>query len=130
MQHGDFAKADNLLTSAISATQTDTTGCNGAEAAIYHEDLQVRLARRPFESVVVSFDSGPGDANPQGGTDRHTLYAALTQELIGAYILVSSCTTRSKCKHLVHHYSTLCSPIQQEWSQDGLYPASAMKKGL
>lgn len=86
MQNGDFSKADSLLTSAVRATQADTTGCNGAEAAIYHEDLQVRLSRRPFESVVVSFDSGPGDTNPQGGTDRHTLYAALTQELIGAYI--------------------------------------------
>jgi len=86
MQNADFSRADSLLTSAVSAIQADTTGCNGAEAVIYHEDLQVRLAKRPFESVVVSFDSGPGDANPQGGTDRHTLYAALTQELIGAYI--------------------------------------------
>ncbi|HEY4036831.1 MAG TPA: hypothetical protein VGL94_22975 [Ktedonobacteraceae bacterium] len=86
MQNADFSRAGNLLTSAISTTQADTTGCNGAEAAIYHEDLQVRLSKRPFESVVVSFDSGPGNVDPQSGTDRHTLYAADTQELIGAYI--------------------------------------------
>ena len=36
--------------------------------------------------IVVSFDSGPGNADPHGGTDRHILYAADTQELVGAFI--------------------------------------------
>lgn len=86
MQSGNFASAHSLLNSAISTTITDTTGCNGAEAAIYLEDLQVRQSGRPYGTVVVSFDSGPGDANPHGGTDRHILYAAYTQELVGAFI--------------------------------------------
>ncbi|HLX40889.1 MAG TPA: hypothetical protein VKR42_10160, partial [Ktedonobacteraceae bacterium] len=86
MQHGDSSNADKLLASAINAPLTDTTGCNGAEASIYREDLQVRQSGHPFGILVVSFDSGPGDVNPQGGTDRHMLYAAYTQELIGAYI--------------------------------------------
>jgi len=86
MQHGDFTKADSLLTSATNASMTDTTGCNGAEAAIYREDLQIRQSGHPFAMIVVSFDSGPGNADPQGGTDRHVLYAAYTQELVGAYI--------------------------------------------
>src|SRR5713226_2498235 len=86
MQHGDFTKADSLLTSATNASMTGTTGCNGAEAAIYREDLQIRQSGHPFAMIVVSFDSGPGNADPQGGTDRHVLYAAYTQELVGAYI--------------------------------------------
>ncbi len=86
MQQGDTTKADGLLSSATSATLTDTTGCNAAEAAIYREDLQIRNSGHPFGVVVVSFDSGPGNADPQGGTDRHILYAAYSQELVGAYI--------------------------------------------
>ncbi|HVB23984.1 MAG TPA: ABC transporter substrate-binding protein [Ktedonobacteraceae bacterium] len=86
MQHGNTSGADKLLASAVNAPLTDTTGCNGAEAAIYREDLLVRQSGHPFGILVVSFDSGPGNANPQGGTDRHILYAAYTQELIGAFI--------------------------------------------
>ena len=86
MQQGNFSKADALLASATNVVSTDTTGCNGAEAAIYREDLHVRQSGRPFGMVVVSFDSGPGNADPQGGTDRHILYAAYTQELVGAFI--------------------------------------------
>jgi hypothetical protein len=86
MQHGNTSAAQRLLTSAANAPVNDTTGCNGAEAAIYLADLQVRLSGHPFGLIMVSFDSGPGDANPQGGTNRHDLYAAATQELIGAYI--------------------------------------------
>ena len=37
--------------------------------------------------VVVSFDSTAGDANPTGGSDRHVLYAAGTQELVGTSII-------------------------------------------
>src|SRR6266478_5715459 len=70
--------------SAVSVV--DATGCNSGEAAIYREDLHVRQSGRPFGVVVVSFDSGPGNADPQGGTDRHILYAAYTQELVGAFI--------------------------------------------
>jgi hypothetical protein len=84
LQHGDLARADKLLSSAIDVV--DTTGCNSGEAAIYREDLLVRQSGRPFGIVVVSFDSGPGNADPQGGTDRHILYAAYTQELVGAFI--------------------------------------------
>ncbi len=86
MQQKNVSKASSLLSQAMAAASTDTTGCNGAEAAIYQADLQVRQSGHPFGVLVVSFDSGPGDANPTGGTDRHTLYAAYTQELIGAYI--------------------------------------------
>jgi len=86
MQRGDTHAAQQLLTSAANAPVNDTTGCNGAEGAIYLADLQVRQSGHPFGIIMVSFDSGPGDANPQGGTDRHTLYAAYTQELIGAFI--------------------------------------------
>ena len=86
MQDGNLSKADSLLTSAITATQSDTTGCNSGEAAIYRENLHVRQSGRPFGIVVVSFDSGPGNADPEGGTDRHILYAAYTQELVGAFI--------------------------------------------
>ncbi len=86
MQRGNTHAAQQLLTSATNAPVNDTTGCNGAEAAIYLADLQVRQSGHPFGIIMVSFDSGPGDANPQGGTDRHTLYAANTQELIGAFI--------------------------------------------
>ena len=86
MKSGNLATAQSLLKNAMNAPLTDTTGCNGAEAAIYLQDLQVRQSGRPFGIVVVSFDSGTGDANPQGGTDRHILYASYTQELIGAYI--------------------------------------------
>jgi hypothetical protein len=86
MQKADFAQADKLLQTATSVVQNDTTGCNGAEAAIYRENLHVRQSGRPFSIVVVSFDSGPGNADPHGGTDRHQLYAAYTQELVGAFI--------------------------------------------
>jgi hypothetical protein len=74
------------LASAAGAVSTDTSGCNGGEAAIYREDLLVRQSGHPYGALVVSFDSGPGVANPSGGTDRHILYAAYTQELVGAYI--------------------------------------------
>ncbi len=84
LQHGDLATADKSLSSAVNVV--DTSGCNSGEAAIYREDLQVRRSGRPFGVVVVSFDSGPGNADPQGGTDRHILYAAYTQELVGAFI--------------------------------------------
>ena len=86
MQQNNFSRAASLLASATSAVNADTTGCNGAEAAIYREDLQVRQSGRPYGVVVVSFDSGPGNANTSGGTDRHILYAAYTQELVGAFI--------------------------------------------
>ncbi len=86
LQRGNTSSADTYLASAINASLADTTECNGAEAAIYREDLQVRQSGHPFGILVVSFDSGPGNANPQGGTDRHMLYAAYTQELIGAFI--------------------------------------------
>lgn len=86
MQTGNTSKSEHQLLAAMNAALTDTTGCNGAEAAIYHEDLRVRQSGHPFAVVVVSFDSGPGVADPQGGTDRHILYAAYTQELIGAFI--------------------------------------------
>ncbi len=86
MQKANFAQADKLLQTATSVVQNDTTGCNGAEAAIYRENLHVRQSGRPFSIVVVSFDSGPGNADPHGGTDRHRLYAAYTQELVGAFI--------------------------------------------
>lgn len=86
LQAKNTSRANTLLTQAMSATSTDTTGCNSAEAAIYHEDLLVRQAGHPFGMLVVGFDSGPGNASPAGGTDRHMLYAAYTQELIGAYI--------------------------------------------
>jgi hypothetical protein len=86
LQEKNFSKANTLLSQAMTATSTDTTGCNGAEAAIYQEDLRVRQSGHPFGVLVVSFDSGPGDANPDGGTDRHSLYAAYTQELVGSYI--------------------------------------------
>ena len=84
LQRGDPARADRLLSSAVSVV--DATGCNSGEAAIYREDLHVRQSGRPFGVVVVSFDSGPGNADLQGGTDRHILYAAYTQELVGAFI--------------------------------------------
>ncbi len=86
MQNGTAQQADSLLTAAMAAPLNDTSGCNGAEAAIYREDLRVRQSGRPYGIVIVSFDSGPGNADPQGGTDRHILYAAYTQELIGAFI--------------------------------------------
>jgi hypothetical protein len=86
MQDNTPDKADHFLAEASSAALSDTTGCNGAEAAIYRENLHVRQSGRPYNLVVVAFDSGPGNANPQGGTDRHILYAAYTQELVGAYI--------------------------------------------
>jgi len=84
LQSADLVKADSLLKSALSAPLTDSTGCNGAEAAIYREDLHVRQAKRPFSIVLVAFDSGPGD--PQSSIDRRMLYAASTQELVGAFI--------------------------------------------
>lgn len=86
LRQGHVSQADTLLSSAMNAPLTDTTGCSGAEAAIYDEDLHVRQSSHPFGVIVVSFDSGPGSADPQGGTGRHALYAAYTQELIGAYI--------------------------------------------
>ncbi len=84
MQRGDYKQADALLAAAVGIS--DTTGCNSAEAAIYREDLHVRTSGHPFGVIIVSFDSGPGIADPKGGTDRHILYAAYTQELVGAYI--------------------------------------------
>jgi len=84
LQRGNLTRADALLSSAVNVV--DNTGCNSAEAAIYREDLRVRESGRPFGMVVVSFDSGPGNPDPQGGTDRHILYAAYTQELVGAFI--------------------------------------------
>lgn len=86
MQAHNLTEASSLFQTATSAANSDTTGCNGAEAAIYQEDLLVRQSGHPYGALVVSFDSGPGVADPQGGTDRHILYAAYTQELIGAYI--------------------------------------------
>jgi ABC-type branched-subunit amino acid transport system substrate-binding protein len=86
MQQNNFSRADSMLASATSAVSTDTTGCNGAEAAIYREDLHVRQSGRTYGVMVVSFDSGPGNANPDGGTNRHILYAPYTQELVGAFI--------------------------------------------
>jgi hypothetical protein len=86
LQQKNVGEAQTLLSQAMTATSNDTTGCNGAEAAIYQENLQVRQSGHPFGILVVSFDSGPGNADPKGGTDRHTLYAAYTQELVGAYI--------------------------------------------
>lgn len=74
--------AETLFQSAISAVSTDTKGCNGAEAAIYRENLHVRQSARPYNIVVVGFDSGPGNIH----TDRRNLYAAYTQELVGAFI--------------------------------------------
>lgn len=89
LQTKNTARAATLLSQAMTAPGTDTTGCNGAEAAIYQADLQVRQSGHPFGMLVVSFDSGPGSADPNGGTDRHILYAAYTQELVGAYIAQS-----------------------------------------
>lgn len=86
LQDKNVSWAEKLLSSAVSTASTDTTGCNGAEAAIFHEDLQVRQSGHPYGMLVVAFDSGPGNADPSGGTDRHILYAAYTQELVGAYI--------------------------------------------
>lgn len=86
MAQGNLKAAQQTLAAAMNAPISDTTGCNGAEAAIYMADLQVRQSGHPFAMMVVSFDSGPGIADAQGGTDRHVLYAASTQELIGAYI--------------------------------------------
>lgn len=86
LQDKNYTRSESLLKMAVSAVQTDTTGCNGAEAAIYRADAQVRQSGRPFAVTIVSFDSGPGNADPTGGTDRHILYAAYTQELIGAFI--------------------------------------------
>lgn len=86
LQAHNLTKARSLLSAATSAASSDTSGCNGAEAAIYNEDLQVRQSGHPYGALVVAFDSGPGVADPQGGTDRHILYAAYTQELVGAYI--------------------------------------------
>jgi len=86
LQQNNLSKANTLLTQGTSVVTTDTTGCNGAEAAIYREDLQVRQSGHPFGILLVGFDSGPGNADPDGGTDRHDLYAAYTQELVGAYI--------------------------------------------
>lgn len=89
LQQQKTSQANTLLAHATTAVHNDTSGCNGAEAAIYQEDLQVRQSGRPFGLLIVSFDSGPGKADVTGGTDRHMLYAAYTQELIGAYIAQS-----------------------------------------
>lgn len=86
LQQKNTGKAKTLFTQAMSAVNTDISGCNSAEAAIYQQDLLVRQSGHPFGILVVGFDSGPGLVSPDGGTDRHTLYAAYTQELIGAYI--------------------------------------------
>lgn len=89
----NVSKAKTLLTQARSAVSTDVTGCNGAEAAIYQEDLLVRQSGHPFGILAVGFDSGPGVVTPTGGTNRQTLYAAYTQELVGAYIAQSQYNT-------------------------------------
>jgi hypothetical protein len=81
-----LSQANTLLSQAMTAVANDTTGCNGAEAAIYQEDMQVRQSGHPYGILIVSFDSGPGVVTPDGGTNRHTLYAAYTQELVGASI--------------------------------------------
>ena len=81
------SKADDALTSAVRTTQGDESGCNAGEAAIYQENLHVRQSRHPFSVIAVSFDSTPGEANPTGGSDRHALYAAGTQELVGTSIV-------------------------------------------
>ncbi len=86
LQQHKLSQANTLLAQAVTAAANDTSGCNGAEAAIYQEDMQVRQSGHPYGLLVVSFDSGPGVVTPDGGTDRHTLYAAYTQELVGAYI--------------------------------------------
>jgi hypothetical protein len=86
LQKQETANAKQLLAAATSAASADTSGCNGGESAIYQEDLLVRQSGHPYGALVVSFDSGPGVADPRGGTDRHILYAAYTQELVGAYI--------------------------------------------
>lgn len=86
LQANNAGRATTLLSQAVTATTTDTSGCNGAEAAIYREDLRVRQSGHPFGVLVIGFDSGPGSADPNGGTDRHMLYAAYTQELVGSYI--------------------------------------------
>src|SRR5204863_8339372 len=75
-----------LLTTDMHTRTTDTTGCNRAEDAVYGDDLLVPQSGHTFGIVMVSFDSGLGNADPQGGTDRHILYAAYTQELVGAFI--------------------------------------------
>lgn len=84
LQASNTQLATRLLTQATAAATTDTSGCNGAEAAIYRADLQVRQSDHPSGMLVIAFDSGPGNADPTGGTDRHLLYAAATQELIGS----------------------------------------------
>lgn len=89
LQKQNVSQANTLLTQATNVAHTDTTGCNGAEAAIYQEDLQVRQSGRPFGLLILGFDSGPGKADLDGGTNRHMLYAAYTQELVGAYIAQS-----------------------------------------
>ncbi len=81
------SKADGMLSSAIRTTQGDGSGCNAGEAAIYQENLHVRQSHRPFGVIAVNFDSTAGDANPTGGSDRHVLYAAGTQELVGTSIV-------------------------------------------
>ncbi len=87
MSEPTSSKTDGLLASAIHTTQSDGSGCNAGEAAIYQENLHVRQSHRPFGVVAVSFDSSAGDANPAGGSDRHFLYAAGTQELVGVSIV-------------------------------------------
>jgi len=86
MHQATSTKADGLLTSALHATQSNESGCNGGEVAVYQEDLHVRQSGRPFGMVVVSFDSAAGDANSANDSDRHFLYAAHTQELVGVSI--------------------------------------------
>jgi len=83
LQASNAQLAATLLAQATAAATTDTSECNGAEAAIYRQDLQVRQAGHPSGMLVIAFDSGPGNADPTGGTDRQLLYAAATQELIG-----------------------------------------------
>lgn len=131
MQRGNIAAARRLLTAAMNAPITDTTGCNGAEAAIYLADLNVRQSGHPFAIITVSFDSGPGIANPQGGTDRHALYAAYTQELIGAYIAQAQYNTAQEqtpgapLLYLVLANTTGTAPGALQVTQDVVTMASA-----
>jgi hypothetical protein len=80
LRESKLKEAQQALKEALDAAQSDTTGCNGAEAAIYQQNLSIRQSGRPYSIVLVSFDSS------SSSSDKHTLYAAYTQQLIGAYI--------------------------------------------
>ncbi|MBO0783093.1 MAG: hypothetical protein J2P37_30120, partial [Ktedonobacteraceae bacterium] len=81
LREKEIARAQSLYDDALRTVQADTTGCNGAEAAIYRQNLSIRQSGRPYGIVIVAFDSGPSS-----NVDRHTRYAAYTQELIGISI--------------------------------------------